>query len=450
MFNKIRTKNVFGYDLDLTKRRRSIEEFKLSGGVYKKHLVVVDNCPVCGIERNIKLSQSLKNKPCSKCFHNSSKMKKIKKNLRPVFTEEHKQKMKDNHWSKKGGIPWQKGRPFSEEAKKKMIITNLKRGHIKGISVGGKKIPISLLAKNEKIGYEKLKLWISKNKTDITEEKINGFIKSAKECSTYIEAIIKEKLQIDRFDRKIEGINTLYKPDFKMSANVYLNVDGLYWHSENIKSDNFYHFNLRKKLEEKGIRIFQFREDEINDKIDIVISIIKNSIGKTKNKEYAREMEIRDVKSRDAEIFLQSNHLMGKTKARHIGLFKENILYSILSFKKNKDNIIKIERFCSLLDTNVLGGYSRLLSYIERTETPSKIHNWVDLRYGVGNHLLNMGFKKIKDTLGWKWTNWNKTFNRRICRANMDERRLSEKEHATEMKLVRIYDAGQRLYVKYL
>lgn len=30
----------------------------------------------------------------------------------------------------------------------------------------------------------------------------------------------------------------------------------------------------------------------------------------------------------------------------------------------------------------------------------------------------------------------------------MDERGLSEKEHAKEMKLHKIYDAGQRLYIR--
>ena len=32
----------------------------------------------------------------------------------------------------------------------------------------------------------------------------------------------------------------------------------------------------------------------------------------------------------------------------------------------------------------------------------AEIHNWVDLRYGTGNHLLEKGFRKIKDTQGWK------------------------------------------------
>lgn len=65
-----------------------------------------------------------------------------------------------------------------------------------------------------------------------------------------------------------------------------------------------------------------------------------------------------------------------------------------------------------------------------------------------GNHLSNYGFKLEKTTLGWKWTNGSRTFNRLSCRANMDSRKMSEREHAEELKLYKIYDAGQAKFVK--
>lgn len=68
--------------------------------------------------------------------------------------------------------------------------------------------------------------------------------------------------------------------------------------------------------------------------------------------------------------------------------------------------------------------------------------------YGTGNFLLNQGFKLEKETLGWEWTDFKKTYNRLKCRANMDNRCLSQSEHAKELGLFKIYDAGQRLYIK--
>ena len=104
-----------------------------------------------------------------------------------------------------------------------------------------------------------------------------------------------------------------------------------------------------------------------------------------------------------------------------------------------------------MVNHNIIGGFSKLLKHIERDylkPSTTEIHNWVDLRYGLGEHLETKGFKLIKDTLGWKWTDYTDTFNRLKCKANMDNRKLTENQHAEELKWYKIYDAGQRLYVK--
>ena len=86
---------------------------------------------------------------------------------------------------------------------------------------------------------------------------------------------------------------------------------------------------------------------------------------------------------------------------------------------------------------------------MERTIDMKDLHYWADLRYGTGNYLKNIGFEHIKDTLGWKWTDYRcRTYNRLKCRANMDARKLTQAEHAEELGWVKIYDAGQRLWVR--
>jgi hypothetical protein len=61
-----------------------------------------------------------------------------------------------------------------------------------------------------------------------------------------------------------------------------------------------------------------------------------------------------------------------------------------------------------------------------------------------------MGFTKKKEVLSWKWADIRSkhTYNRLKCRANMDSRNLSEKEYASELGWVKIYDAGQALFIK--
>lgn len=103
MYNSKRTIEVFGYDL-LSIKRRSKEEVATMGGRKPKDMLVIDNCPSCNEERQINLNQSRKNRPCSKCFHNSPEMVKAKQNQNKVKSEETKQKMRDSHWSKTGVI----------------------------------------------------------------------------------------------------------------------------------------------------------------------------------------------------------------------------------------------------------------------------------------------------------------------------------------------------------
>jgi hypothetical protein len=104
MFNRQRTLEVFGYDIDPNKHsRRSDSDFDATGGIIKKHLTVVDNCPGCNKERRIQYRASKKNKLCCECFHNTPEMKATKLTQKgKQFTEEHKQHLKDNHWSKGG------------------------------------------------------------------------------------------------------------------------------------------------------------------------------------------------------------------------------------------------------------------------------------------------------------------------------------------------------------
>lgn len=113
MYNLKRTLEVFGYDL-LNTKRRSKEEVDKMGGRKPKDLPVIDNCPLCQIERQVNLNQSRKNKPCSKCFHNSPEMIQAKQNQNKIKSKETKQKMRESHWSKHGGQSAFKGQKHSK------------------------------------------------------------------------------------------------------------------------------------------------------------------------------------------------------------------------------------------------------------------------------------------------------------------------------------------------
>lgn len=290
--------------------------------------------------------------------------------------------------------------------------------------------------------------WI-KAYPDCTEEEFHNFCKTYEQKISDIESLVKIYLNID-FWNKTPGHSLNYKPDFKLSDNLFLNADGLYWHCEKNVPDD-YHFVMRQKFESAGLRLFQFRADEIYFKMPIIKSMIANALNQSSQKIGARKTILQEVSTEEAEKFLNQNHIKGYKSAKHLGLYYKEELVSIMSYKKgsSKDyTFLKIERFCSKIDTNVVGAFSKLIKEVSKIVGPLPIHYWVDLRYGTGNFLKNHGFTLERETRGWDWTDLKATFNRMRCRANMDERNLSEKDQAAELGWVKIWDAGQRLYIK--
>lgn len=286
-----------------------------------------------------------------------------------------------------------------------------------------------------------------------SEQFLSNFINQYRNNKTSLEAFTEEFLNEKFYNKKPFCISKDCRPDFKLSDDVYLNVDGLYWHSTAIESNKWYHWNLRKEFEEHGLKLLQFREDEIYNKTDIVKSIINHSVGLSSCSISARDCFIFYIDQKEASNFLDKNHLMGSIKAKHVGLYKKNTndLKALLSYKIKKGNILNIERFCTEKNVNVNGGFGKLLSFAEKKNKSkiNKVHCWVDLRYGYGYALKDIhNFDYDHDSLGWRWTDFYNTYNRLACKANMDSRKLTQKQHAEELEWFKIYDAGQRLYVK--
>lgn len=269
------------------------------------------------------------------------------------------------------------------------------------------------------------------------------FIKLVEEHVTMsdIEKLMSSNPMLSRFDR-FPAKGCKIRPDFKVSDELYVNVDGLYWHSEKV-IDKQYHLRARLKAEEFNVRLLQFRADEIIYKRSIVDSMIAVKAGTVKNKLHARKLKICEVTALEARTFLNTNHLMGFASASVYLALKDGDFIKALLSLRFEGSEVKIVRFASALNTVVVGGYSKLLKYAIQSFDMTSIYTFVDLRYGDVASLESMGFVHTGTTLGWKWTDYDKTYNRLFCRANMDERKLSQKQYARELGLVKIYDAGQ-------
>jgi hypothetical protein len=261
-------------------------------------------------------------------------------------------------------------------------------------------------------------------------------------------ALLSSHVAIEKYDKFPLEFNANRKPDFRLEENnkiLYVNIDGLYWHSEKEKDDK-YHFDLQESFKNNNQVIFQFREDELRDKPLIVKSIILNHLGMSETRIFARKCIIKKVDSPTAQQFLLENHLMGPTFSKGYGLYYNNTLVCLMTFKK-KGKGLDISRFCNKLGHSVVGGFSKLLKHIIKEFSPSFIQSFLDLRYSTGASYERCGFKLEKIHLSWKWTDGKETFNRLSCKANMDKRRLSQKEYAKELGWYKIYDAGQAKFI---
>lgn len=266
------------------------------------------------------------------------------------------------------------------------------------------------------------------------------------------ESLIKEGVSsLESYASKLLGVplnrerispEVPYRFDFKLSEKVFLNVDGLYWHCEE-KVKPSYHYDMRASAEKAGLRLIQIREHELRNKPRVVKSIIDAVIGRTSHKLSARKCVVRSVSHKEAEGFYEVHHMMGSIKAKHIGLYTRiGVLVALISYKK-KGNGIDISRFCSRTNFIVRGALSKLLKAVEKNAPEAEfIEYWVDLRYGDGKSVENLGYTRELDQKGgFSWTDFSTTYNRLRC---------ATRARAQELGWRKIYDAGQRKYVKKL
>jgi G:T-mismatch repair DNA endonuclease (very short patch repair protein) len=96
------------------------------------------------------------------------------------------------------------------------------------------------------------------------------------------------------------------------SANLAIEFNGIFWHSEKYGKDENYHLEKTIKCDEKGIQLLHIWDVEWNDSVkkEIWKSMILSRLGKG-NKIHAKNCIVKSVNTKDARTFLEENHLQG-------------------------------------------------------------------------------------------------------------------------------------------
>ena len=259
----------------------------------------------------------------------------------------------------------------------------------------------------------------------------------------------------------------IYLPDY----NLAIEFNGLYWHDEYSKPDN-YHLLKTDECLSKNIQLIHIFEDEWLNKKDIVKSRIKNLVHKIKRDRriYARKCFIKEIDSSIARSFTERNHLQGFVGAKvHLGLFfvlnNKEYLVSYMSFsnlrknlgqKETNDKYYELLRFCNVIDYRVIGGASKLLKYFENKYLPEKIISYADRRWSNGNLYNQLGFTQThKSKPNYYYVEGIKRHNRFGYRKDILISKYNCKPEMTEKEfcrdvlgLNRIYDSGNLVYEK--
>lgn len=222
--------------------------------------------------------------------------------------------------------------------------------------------------------------------------------------------------------------------------------------------------NTRQKkqdaAEKMGIHLVSIFQDTWENKTDIVKSRINNLLGNTPTRIFARKTVVKEVSAAESRNFLNENHIQGFVGSNvKLGLYYQDELVALMTFsgyRKNmgrtaKENCFELSRFCSKLNTNVIGGANKLFSAFLKRE-PKEIISYADRFWSQGKLYENLGFERIRKTqpnyyytLGEERENRYKYRKAELVADGYDKEK-TEYQIMEERGYSRVYDAGSILY----
>ena len=246
------------------------------------------------------------------------------------------------------------------------------------------------------------------------------------------------------------------------SKKIAIECNGLYWH---FQKDKEYHKNKFIECEQKGIQLISIWEDWIRLKPTILKSLILSKLGIYKRKIYARKCIVKKIDSKQSSPFLNQNHIQGNTSSEiKYGLFYNDELVSVMIFghkkycsgNKNKnENEWELSRFCSLLNTCVIGAAGKLLNQFINDVNPESIVSFASNDISNGGLYKTLGFNKYRVNNSY-WYIDEKNL-KRYHRSSFtkiklielgEDPSLTEDQIMRKNKFYRIFDSGQTKYIK--
>jgi hypothetical protein len=252
------------------------------------------------------------------------------------------------------------------------------------------------------------------------------------------------------------------------SLNIAIECNGCYWHQTNFhfkySKPRQYHVDKYKRCLENGIRLITIWEDWYRHNPELIKSMLVTKLSHSTPSIYARKCQVKYITSRVANKFLAQNHIQGPCRsAVYIGLYKQDILVSVMSFGQRKGIVNRsstgeweLTRFCSLMNVHIIGGASKLLKRFVKDYSPTTIVSFSSNDISDGNMYKVLGFEKVPGIQSSYWYIEHNTFVR-YHRSSFTKQAIVKKYGScdgTEYEVMdtkpyfRIYDTGTTKWIR--
>ena len=347
--------------------------------------------------------------------------------------------------------------PICGKKMPKITYSHLRSAHKIGMTEFKKVYPEAKIMSNEMLGQI-----VSEQKNSNLHVSKNRFISSyEKEIGEYLDSIGVEH----ETNRQIligKEIDILIN-----SKKIGIEFDGLKYHSEFFgKKNRKYHVNKTELCNEKGYGLIHIFEDEYVNNKDIVLHKLKHILGKDGDLEKicGRKIQVKEIYSNDAKIFLEKYHIQGFYKSSvYIGGFYKDKLIAVMAFKNGNayNESWELVRFATDYNYIYQGVGSKLFTYFVRNYSPNKVISFADRRWtpwSTNNLYTKLGFNLENITKpDYRYYNEKVEKYKRFHKMSMSKSILHKKygypmtmtelEMARDLGYDRIWDCGLFKYV---
>lgn len=243
------------------------------------------------------------------------------------------------------------------------------------------------------------------------------------------------------------------------SKGLAFEFHGLYWHSEEHK-DRSYHLSKHLQGLASGFRTIHIFEDEWVERQEAVKALLRNSLGLSCQKVFARKTKLVEVSAQTATKFLEANHIQGATSSSlYLGLSYHDELVAVLGYalrasgrgQKNSKTDAEITRYAT--SVKVSGGFTKLLRGLTLKEPKlTKLYTFSDVRAFTGKMYEIAGFTKVAVLpVDYFYVRYGKrqhkcTLQKSAFKKNpklLYDPTLTERELAELNNFYRVYDCGK-------